>query len=313
MFLIFQQAIAKLRLKLRILEVNSCLLPRRSTPSPAPTLFLTPWGGNQRWAAGWGGTAQHGDGSAVNSSAQALGSALQAYSRAVRSPATVGSLALELCYGFLLELSRVQGRLQGLQLSCGLGSSYEALFRAWQLADAGGVCRSTCQRAQGVCFMASGWHWKISEHLFYLGSILDLLYLPILVVFPVPWWAEASLVLRLATFISYRVFKEDTLSFYFLSSLPHLPSPLPLTFHHTVTLYHICIYVYILCIVYIIHTYTYIYVYVYVYTYICICKTMPHSWQVFWGYMEWGRYIIAPIWKTWSLRELWRICISIIW
>lgn len=38
MFLMFQQAIAKLRLKLRVLEVNNSSLAGRSTP--APTLFL---------------------------------------------------------------------------------------------------------------------------------------------------------------------------------------------------------------------------------------------------------------------------------
>lgn len=42
MFLIFQQVIAKLRLKLRVLEVNSISLPGCSTPSPAPMLFLMP-------------------------------------------------------------------------------------------------------------------------------------------------------------------------------------------------------------------------------------------------------------------------------
>lgn len=48
---------------------------------------------------GWEIRAQHGDGSTGDSLAQAFGAALQAYS--VRSPATLGSLAL---YGFLLEL-----------------------------------------------------------------------------------------------------------------------------------------------------------------------------------------------------------------
>lgn len=46
------------------------------------------------------------------------------------SPAAVGSLALELRYGFLLELYEGQGHLQGLQLEP------KAIFRAWQLVDA---------------------------------------------------------------------------------------------------------------------------------------------------------------------------------
>lgn len=40
MILMFQQAIAKLRLKLRVLEVNNSSLAGRSTP--APTLSLVP-------------------------------------------------------------------------------------------------------------------------------------------------------------------------------------------------------------------------------------------------------------------------------
>ena len=40
MILMFQQAIAKLRLKLRVLEVNNSSLPGRSTPTP--TLCLMP-------------------------------------------------------------------------------------------------------------------------------------------------------------------------------------------------------------------------------------------------------------------------------
>lgn len=60
--------------------------------------------------------AQHGDGSAGNPPAEVLDHALDVCSGAVRSPASVGLLALGLCSGFLLELYRGQRCLPGLVL-----------------------------------------------------------------------------------------------------------------------------------------------------------------------------------------------------
>lgn len=80
MFLIFQQAVAKLRLKLRALEVNNSSLPWPPTPAPAPApkrscLFLTTDTSSCRVRSegGLGVMAQHG----------VLGSALEVYSEAV--------------------------------------------------------------------------------------------------------------------------------------------------------------------------------------------------------------------------------------
>lgn len=55
--------------------------------------------------------AKLGDGSSGDPIAQVLGSTLEAYSGALRSLAAVGSLALELCYGSLLELYTGHGSL----------------------------------------------------------------------------------------------------------------------------------------------------------------------------------------------------------
>lgn len=55
-------------------------------------------------------------------------------------------------------------------------------------------------------------------------------------------------------------------------SSPAFPSSLPLTIHHTEALYHID----------------------------------DHTWQIFREYLEWGEWIIAPTWKTWSFEITWK-------